>query len=406
MKKVAIISSCSLPVPAVKGGAVETLIENIVKKNEDYNDMDLHVISLYDKCAFEQSNKYRYSKFIYFKKNKVIKNIDLFITNILKLIKADKSISSRNYLWKIVVLRKVIEHLYKNEYDAIIIENTIYLFNIFKDKKILNKYNGKYFFHVHNNLNKVGYEKAVLKTKKFIAISNYIKTNIGDVLGKSIKESIEVLHNGVDTKLFNNRLDNDEKKRMLSSLGIRSGENIVLFTGRITPEKGIKELLMAFNLINRENITLLIVGSSYFGNGTLSEFESEIINLIKTKNKKVIFTGYVHNNEIWKYYQLATVAVLPSIWDEPLGLTMIESKCSGIPLITTESGGIPETVNNKHAIILRRDNNLVKNIKVAIEEVIDNIEVWKENANIAKLEAIKENSLENYYKGFVDIIMN
>ena len=35
MKKVAIISSCSLPVPAVKGGAVETLIENIVKKNED-----------------------------------------------------------------------------------------------------------------------------------------------------------------------------------------------------------------------------------------------------------------------------------------------------------------------------------------------------------------------------------
>lgn len=84
MKKIAIISSCSLPIPAIKGGAVETLIENIVKENENLKKIDLYIISIYDKEASLQSNKYKYSKFVYFKKNWIIKQSDLVITQILK----------------------------------------------------------------------------------------------------------------------------------------------------------------------------------------------------------------------------------------------------------------------------------------------------------------------------------
>ncbi|MGG7141934.1 glycosyltransferase family 4 protein [Clostridium nigeriense] len=406
MKKIAIISSCSLPIPAIKGGAVETLIENIVKENENLKKIDLYIISIYDKEASLQSNKYKYSKFVYFKKNWIIKQSDLVITQILKKIKRDRTISSRNYLWKLLVLKKLSKHLRENNYDYIIIENTVYLFNVLKNDYIREKYKDKYFFHVHNNLVKKGCKEVVLKCRKFIAISNYIKENIVNVLGTDISDKVSILHNGINTDLFNRSLSCEEKTNLLNNLGIDDNKKILLFAGRITPEKGIKEVLQAFKKIDREDLILLIIGSSYFGNGTSSEFENEVITLVNGMKEKIVFTGYINNEEIWKYYKLASVAVLPSMWDEPLGLTMIEAKCSGIPVITTNSGGIPETIKNGQGIILKRDENIVENIAKSIEQILDNMDIWKEKINEAKIEALMENSLENYYNGFINILMN
>lgn len=406
MKKIAIISSCSLPIPAIKGGAVETLIENIVKENENLKKVDLYIISIYDKDANLQSKKYKYSKFIYLKKNWIIKKLDLVITQILKRIKRDKTISSRNYLWKLLVLKKLSQNLRENDYDYIIMENTIYLFNVFKNKDIREKYKDKYFFHVHNDLVKTGYKEVVLGCKKFIAISNYIKENIVNVLGSYVSDKVSVLHNGINTDLFNRSLSSKERTNLLNRLRIDDNKKIVLFTGRITPEKGIRELLQAFKRIEREDLILLIIGSSYFGSGTSSEFENEVITLVAGMKEKIIFTGYINNEEIWKYYKLASVVVLPSMWDEPLGLTIIEAKCSGVPIITTDSGGIPETIKNGQGIILKRDINIVENIAKSIEEVLDNGDIWQEKANNAKVDALRENSLENYYNGFLNIINN
>lgn len=406
MKKVAIISSCSLPTPAIKGGAVETLIENIAKENENSKGIDLYIISIYDKQASLQANKYKYSKFIYFKKNWIIRQGDLIITQILKKIKRDRTISSRNYLWKVLVLKKLSKHLIENDYDYIIMENTVYLFNVFKNDHIRRKYEGKYFFHVHNDLVKTGYKEVVLGCRKFIAISNYIKENIVNVLGTDISHKVNILHNGINTDLFNKSLSYEEKTNLLNKLGIDDNKKIVLFTGRITPEKGIRELLQAFKRIDREGLILLIIGSSYFGSGTSSEFENEILTLVNEMKEKIIFAGYISNEEIWKYYKLASVAVLPSMWDEPLGLTMIEAKCSGIPVITTDSGGIPESIKNGQGIVLKRDENIVDNIAKSIEEILDNMDIWKEKVHEAKIDALRENSLENYYNGFLNIIMN
>ena len=66
---------------------------------------------------------------------------------------------------------------------------------------------------------------------------------------------------------------------------------------------------------------------------------------------------------------MADVCVLPSIWDDPAPLAVIESLVSGKPLITTRSGGIPEYANDDCAIILERDNQLVDHLAQAMVEL-------------------------------------
>ena len=68
--KIAIICSSGLPVPAVKGGAIETLVEIICKENEVYKKLDIDVYSIYDEEAIVESKKYEKSNFIYLCKNK------------------------------------------------------------------------------------------------------------------------------------------------------------------------------------------------------------------------------------------------------------------------------------------------------------------------------------------------
>ena len=62
--------------------------------------------------------------------------------------------------------------------------------------------------------------------------------------------------------------------------------------------------------------------------------------------------------------QLADIAVLPSMWNEPFGLTIVEAMAVGLPLITTRSGGIPEICEGVATIVER--NNVVNNLANAI----------------------------------------
>lgn len=101
-------------------------------------------------------------------------------------------------------------------------------------------------------------------------------------------------------------------------------------------------------------------------------------------------------------YQLGDVAVLPSMWDEPAGMTMVEAVVSGLPLITTNSGGIPEYIPNDLAILLDRDDSLIRNISESILEIKKCKLVSSCDCNGYK-EFVKNVSLKKYYNQFVDI---
>lgn len=65
--KLAVITSGFLPVPASKGGAVETLLMNLLLENEGETDLEFNIFSIYDEKAIEDSKKYRKANFIFIK---------------------------------------------------------------------------------------------------------------------------------------------------------------------------------------------------------------------------------------------------------------------------------------------------------------------------------------------------
>ena len=103
-------------------------------------------------------------------------------------------------------------------------------------------------------------------------------------------------------------------------------------------------------------------------------------------------------------YQLGNVAVLPSMWDEPAGMTMVEAVVSGLPLITTKSGGIPEYIPDDAAILLDRDENLVDNIKKSIV-MIKNEPNKFESMLLNGRKLIRKYNLTDYYSNFESILM-
>lgn len=396
--KVLIVSPCILPIPAVKGGAVLTLIESLVAQNEIKKNMDLTVVGSYYEEAVKKSKDYPDTRFIFLKQSSAIRNTDKLIDSMLGKVKKDGKI--HQYLWKMHIVSEVKKILKKNDYDRVIFQNSGYLLNVLKDKSITEKYKGKLYYHLHNDIPGNVYIEGV-KQCELQLISRYLAKKVNKLCGCDMSNQIHIVKNGFKTQLFADKQSEAEKSELKKSLGIDNDKKVIVFAGRITPYKGIKELLEAFKRLDTKNTVLMIIGSHNFGSGQTSPFEQQIVRSMDEMGDSVVFTGYIPYAQMWKYYQLADVAVLPSMWEEPAGLTMIEAAAAGVPVVTTISGGIPEYLNDELAIFVKRDDDIVSSIEKAINKVFDNPDKWNRIAQSAS-EYVQNNfSEEKFYEDFV-----
>lgn len=399
--KLAIITSGYLPVPATKGGAVEKLVENFIKENEIKRKIEIIAFSVYDEKAKLISKKYKHANIKYINIPKVVDFVDKIIFFIAKnILRKNKSMSYRYICQRLYYLNQVSKDLKKNEYDKILLENHSTLFLALKWRKNYKKYKERYYYHIHNEINSnYGCKKIIMQSKKIICVSNYIvdRTKLhfkmNDATGK-----YTVLKNCIDEDEFLCNIDEKDLNKIRKKYGIKESDKILLFTGRLTEEKGIKELLLSIKNIRCSHFKLLIVGSFFFDTGIKNKFEIELSDIIEDINNKVIFTGFVNYKDIPILYKIADIAVLPSIWDDPAPLTIIESLKSGLPIITTHSGGIPEYVNDECAIILDKidKGKLVKELSENIEKLLANSNKLKKMSK-KSLEISKDLTLENYY---------
>lgn len=402
--KLAVITSGFLPVPASKGGAVETLLMNLLLENEGETDLEFNIFSIYDEKAIEDSKKYRKANFIFIKPLKIIEKIDKIVFLIAKnILKKSNSQSYRFIFQRLYFLNKISRNLKKNDYDKVLLENHPTQYLALKWRKNYKKYQNRYYYHCHNEfVGTYGCEFIIKNTKKMICVSNFIKSSLEKKL-EIDKDKCVVLRNGIDTKKFSITIDEIEKQKIKKKYNINDDDKILLFTGRLVKEKGIKELLEALSKVQIKNLKLLVVGSSLNNINVKTKYEIEIEELVKKINKNVIFTGFVEYKEIYKLYAIADIAVLPSIWDDPAPLTIIESMAAGLPIITTNSGGIPEYAKNGCAVILKRDENMIYNLKNAIIDLLNHKEKRKKMSEISK-ENTETLTLNNYYFNFLKII--
>lgn len=401
--KVTIVSPCDLPVPATKGGAVATLIENLINQNEINQHIDLTVISSYDKKAEEISQTYKNTKMVYIKEPKICEIIDKIYEKLYKIITKKEHKILKNYAWKLYVLRFLKKYFLKNSTDKIVLQNSGYLLNILKNKKIIEKYKENIYYHLHNDVPDNIYIEG-MKICKLILISKYLSHKLINMCGKDIEKKILILKNGFNCKQFQQKLTEKEKIELKEKLKISKDKKIIIFTGRITEEKGILELTEAIKNLKNNNISLLVVGSHNFGGDNTSEFEQRMKNKFASLGDTIKFTGYIPYKDIWKYYKIADLAVLPSTWQEPAGLTMLEASASGIPLITTNSGGIPEYLNKTLVTMIDLEKNVTKEIENNIKYFLDDEAKYKKRAKEASEYVCSTYTEQQFYNKFIEII--
>lgn len=400
--KVAIITSGYFPVPASKGGAVEALDEYLIEKNEEYGDVKFEILSIYDEKAEELSRKYKNSNFVFVKVPKLITDLDKLVYWIAKyILRKEKHMSYRYIAQRLYFINRVSKILSVNDYDKVILENHSTLFMTLKKRKNYKKYEGKYYYHLHNEVtNDYGCKEIISNCKKVLGVSNYINNTLFKFVKIIDTDKLEVLKNCVDINKFSKEINQNKINRLKERYKIKASEKVLLFTGRLNEEKGIKELLLAIKKIKNKDFKLLIVGSYYYASGMISEFEKELKQLAEDMKEKIVFTGFIPYDEVSKVYSIADISIIPSVWNDPAPLTVIESMASGLPLITTYSGGIPEYANEKCAIFLHRDCNLVDNLAIAIEKILNDDKLIEKMGLESRKTAEKLN-LDNYYKNFI-----
>lgn len=405
-KNVAFITSGYFPVPATLGGAVEALDENLIKQNEISQKINLTFFSCYEKQAKKIAETYNHTQFEFVKIPKSVQFLDKMIYFIAKnFLKKSKNMSYRYILQRLFYIYSVARKIKKCNYDALVLENHSTLFMTLKLFSNYKKYKGKYYYHIHNKVtNDYGCREIIRNCKKVLGVSNYINNELLDFLKENDDSNKYcVWKNKIDRNKFLISLSDSRKSELRQQFGIKENEIIILFSGRFNPEKGIKELLIAYKRVHFKNVKLLVVGSYYFGSKLVSEFEQEMKQLTEDMKDRICFTGFIPYNKMPEIYVLADIVVIPSIWDDPAPLTVIEALTSGKPLITTYSGGIPEYADSDSSIIIKRDNELIENLANAIESLLISPE------KVYKMKQLVINktlnwTVESYYDDFCQFI--
>lgn len=403
--KVAFLTNGTSPVPATKGGAVENLIEDLLDENEEKHSFDFTVFSLYEEKADEQSKKYKNSNFYYVKPPRVINCLDKGIYWIAKnLLKKANLISYRYILRRLYVMSKFPKILLENDFDRLVLVTNSTLFFVLKDRRVAKKYEDKTIYYLHNEVRSLfKCEKEAASIRSLIGISEFVNNSFRKQIPTLKKERCFVLKNGIDTVKFTTR-DERKIKEYKNRFGITEKDFVLVFAGRLVDEKGALEAIKAIKACKDEYIKLLIVGASFYSSDIVDNYTLELQKEAEDIKDRIIFTGYIDYNDMPSIYQLGNAAVLPSIWEEPAGMTMVEAAVSGLPLITTNSGGIPEYIPDNVAILLNRDVNLVDNIQKAIV-MIKNDPNKSKTMILNGQKLVQEYNLIDYYSNFESILM-
>ena len=191
MKKIAFISSGYLPLPPVKGGAVETLIDILLNSSRIQSKYQIDVYSIFDKEAIEETSNQNNINYIYIKSSFIMQKALRYIINKY----------TRKYIGNDYIANLIKENKKKLlNYDYVIVENKP------EFGLILRKYvKGKLILHSHNDfLNKdTKHAKAITKSyDQIYALSKYICNRIKEISPQDCKNKIKIIKNGIDISKF------------------------------------------------------------------------------------------------------------------------------------------------------------------------------------------------------------
>ncbi len=176
------------------------------------------------------------------------------------------------------------------------------------------------------------------------------------------------------------------------SFNEKANGDYLVFSGRIHPNKGTKE---AISVAKKTNSKILIMGNHGNDEYWKKEIEPEI------DKKQIIYKGFLDKKEMYQTIREAKALVMPILWEEPFGLTMIEALACGTPVIAFKRGSVPEIIKDG------KTGFIVENEKQMINAVLKISQIKRKECRKEAEEKFNiEKMIDNYEKVYYNILKN
>ncbi len=205
---------------------------------------------------------------------------------------------------------------------------------------------------IHNDLQRyVNHKETVLiyESWRVIVCTNYMKRELQYAF-QTPPDKLDVIFNGIspEKKRIDPTIDRVAFRRRFA----QDHEQIVYYVGRITYEKGIRQLLDAAPQVIQGlqgNVKFVVIGG---GNTDSLRHRSAELGI----QAHCLFTGFMPDSELDQFQTIANCAVFPSLY-EPFGIVALESFAARVPVVVSDTGGMPEVVQHGKTGIITRVNN-------------------------------------------------
>jgi glycosyltransferase involved in cell wall biosynthesis len=173
---------------------------------------------------------------------------------------------------------------------------------------------------------------------RIIAVSKKV-SNVMSGRFPNISPKIKMIDIGIDIKIFN--FSEETRSRGREMLGIPAEEKVILFLSLISKQKGADVAIKAFREISHDNTLRLVIG----GDGEYLEGAKELVREYNLESK-VIFPGFIPNEEAALYYNAADVFIFPTLRLESFGIVIAEAMACKKPVIASRIGSIPYVIDD------------------------------------------------------------
>ncbi|WP_368658882.1 glycosyltransferase family 4 protein [Metabacillus halosaccharovorans] len=339
--RIAFICTEKLPSPAIKGGAVQIMLDGIIPFLTDHQ---VTIFSISDK-SLPNNEKYAHLEYFRFPRETYMNN--------------------------------VAEEIKKHQFDVIHVFNRPSHIPIYKESSP----NSSFVLSLHNDmfsqlkLTKEEGLRAIECVDAITTVSNYIKQTIVKRYPQA-SNKVHVIYSGVDLQKYQSVY---EKQGKIIRKEVRKhynllGKQVILFIGRLSKTKGPHLLINALDhLINKyPDIMLVIVGGKWFSDNTVDDYVQSLFDLSSKFPSHVLFTKYVPAENIPEHLVMADVFVCSSQWHEPLARVHYEAMAAGIPIITTNRGGNGEVIHHGRNGLVINDYDNPKAFADAIDYILTN----------------------------------
>jgi spore coat protein SA len=255
----------------------------------------------------------------------------------------------------------------------------------------IQKQGGRLVLHMHNShLRESDHLRQDLAPDHFVFVSKFLQTEAQSILGHLPNST--VLYNGASAEVFYPKQNPDAQKESVP---------MILLASRLVPEKGVHIFVAAMRRLLERGVQAVgsVVGSSGFGGSKLTGY---LRDLRKQAPPNVTFHEYCVGRALGEKFRQADIFCLPSTWHDPFPLVVLEAMACGLPIVTTNSGGIPEMLTDGGGVLVSRD--AVGECAEALEELICNVPLRRRMGSEAYSSFLKNYTWPAVYANYRNIL--